>query len=108
MRRALALRRAYPALRGPFTRVLHASGPVFAYARASLFEGAVVAFNTGERAANVSLDLRGSLAEGATLVDVYGQRGGATVRRGRVSLALEPRSAAILVPARDARRNARR
>ncbi len=96
--RAIALRRELPALRRGKIATLYAHDQVYAFARRSATDAAVVIFNAGPEVREVTLDVEGLLPDGV-LADVW------SGLAGRVSLgvlrhmALPPRSAAIFVRA---------
>ncbi|MCS6843686.1 MAG: alpha-amylase family glycosyl hydrolase [Caldilineales bacterium] len=98
VRRAIALRKAHPALRrGDFIR-LHAAEEVYAYARRLGDEVLVVVLNTGLRTAHLALPVADLLPEGAALQAVWGE-GGAQVADGRLPVSLPPRSGLVLARA---------
>lgn len=95
-RRAIALRKAHPALRrGAFTR-LYAVDDVYAFARWSGDETLVVILNAGAQVASPELPVGGVLPDDALLEAVWGE-GAAGVVSGRLYGAMvPPRSGLVL------------
>jgi neopullulanase len=92
-RRATALRHRHPVLRtGTFQR-LHASGGVYAFARTSPQQCAVVIINTQTTPATADLDMTGLAPTGMVFAGVW--NGGHSVVEGQ-------RLYRVTVPARDA------
>ncbi len=96
LRRAIALRRAHPALRGATTKVLVADGPRLAYVREGDGERALVAVNASDVPIDLDLDTSNAFADGHTLTDAVDPSRRVTVRAGRAALRIAPRSAAVL------------
>lgn len=94
-RRAIALRKAHPALRrGDFIR-LHAAEEVYAFARRLGDEVLVVVLNTSLHTAHLAPAVDGLLPEGAALQAVWGE-GVAQVVEGRLPVSVPPRSGLVL------------
>jgi cyclomaltodextrinase / maltogenic alpha-amylase / neopullulanase len=95
-RRAIALRKAHPALRRGRFLSLYAHEDVIAFARQSEGSAAVVAFNIGRETRAVTLDVDDFLPDGS-LVDLWGGLPGRVSRGTLRNLELPPRSAAMFV-----------
>ncbi len=92
----IRLRRDRPLLRrGRFT-TLWAEGADFAFARHDETGAMVVALNVSDEPAALEIPAGDLLAEGTRLRACFGPAGAATVRGGRISLTLPPRSGVIL------------
>jgi neopullulanase len=97
-RRAIALRRAHPALRRGRYKTLYAHEDVVIFARRTADDAAVIAFNAGRDVQNITCDVDDYLPDGA-LADAWGGLP-ARVSHGTLrQLALPPRSAAVFVRA---------
>ena len=93
--RAIALRRAHPALRRGSYAPLAAEDGVYAFARQTAAETLVVALNTRRTARRLALPVQGVLPAGATLQDFW-SAATAPVSAGRLGLELLPRSGTVL------------
>lgn len=95
VRRCIALRHAHPALRrGEYAR-LHARDEVYAFGRRLGDETLIVALNNGRFEVTVDIDVAEYLADGAGMVDVWGEAT-ATVENGRLPLSVPGRSGIVM------------
>lgn len=97
-KKLIDLRQAHPALRGAGYKSLlrHNHFRQFAFQRDGAGERMVVAMNSGAEARDLSVDLQGAFAEGASLVDHWGG-GRFTVQGGKLMLPkMPPQSSVIL------------
>jgi cyclomaltodextrinase len=96
VKRCIALRKAYPALRRGEYRTLFAQGDIYAFGRRLKEETLLCVLNVGSKPWGLQLPLQGYVPEGAALEGVW-QEGTATVRDGRlVGLELPARSGLVL------------
>jgi neopullulanase len=92
----LSIRRAQPALRGGEMSFLHDDNRLVTYIRSRDTERVIVAINNTDEKARWTVELpSGTFAEGARLSDLLGKGARVTVKRGRLTFRLPPRSAAI-------------
>jgi neopullulanase len=93
-KRAIALRHTHPALRRGSLEILYANEDVFAFSRRLGDDRLVVAFNAGQQAATITLDVDEVLPDGK-LTDVWSGWPG-RVSKGKLrGFSLPPRSAAV-------------
>jgi len=95
-RRAITLRRAYPALRRGSFESLYAHEDVIAFARQARGSTAVVAFNAGHETRTISVDVDDYLPDG-TWADAWDGLSGRVYRGALRDLVLPPRSTAVFV-----------
>ena len=95
-RRAIALRKAHPALRRGGFETLYAHEDVVIFARKTAGDAAVIAFNAGRDAQTVTCAVDDYLPDG-NLTDVWGGLPGRVSHGTLRQLALPPRSAAVFV-----------
>ncbi|MEA3397094.1 MAG: alpha-amylase family glycosyl hydrolase [Chloroflexota bacterium] len=95
VRRAIALRRAHPALRRGSYATLYAKDRVYAFARQLAEETFVIILNTGEEQAEVALDLGTLVPPEAIFTEVWSGENVSLVQ-GRSSLLVAPMSGRVL------------
>ncbi len=95
-RRAIALRRTYPALRRGNFESLYAHEEVIAFARQAGGSAAVVAFNAGHESRTISVDVDDYLPDGIW-ADAWDGLSGRVYRGALRDLVLPPRSTVVFV-----------
>jgi len=100
VRRAIALRRAHPALRGLETKTLAApeGGRAVAFLRRGGGETAVTAFNASDREQTLTVSLKGESTAAAWTDALSGDT--LQAGDGNLTITLPPMSAAVLFPER--------
>jgi neopullulanase len=99
VQKLLAVRRAQPALRGGEMQFLRDSDGLVAYLRSRDAERVIVAINNKDEKANWTLDLpAGLFDENARFSDLLGRVKSVKVKRGKINIKLNARSAAIYRP----------
>jgi neopullulanase len=93
-RRAIALRRAHPALRRGNFELLHANADLCAFGRRDGHEALVIAFNAGRADGSLSLDVSNLLPDG-TYQDLWNGIPGRVVRGVLRKFTLPSRNAAV-------------
>jgi glycosidase len=99
IRRAIAARRAHPALRGGVTKVLVADGPLLVLLREGHGERALVAVNAADVPRPARAELGGAFADGVRLTDALDASHAVVASGGSARLTLAPRSIAVFVDA---------
>lgn len=92
----IALRRAYPALRRGVFRRLYSDAGVYAFGRKLEQEGLLVCVNVSQDTHTVEIPVGGFFQDGTLLRMVYGGKGQAVIRAGRIGVTLAPRSGTVL------------
>jgi cyclomaltodextrinase len=95
-REVIALRHAYPALRGGEFHQVHAEDQQYAFVRRDRSESLLVVVNTSDGAAEVCLSVGAQLGDGQALLPVFGDLSPTSVHDRRVTLSLPARSGAVL------------
>jgi cyclomaltodextrinase / maltogenic alpha-amylase / neopullulanase len=95
-KRAIALRHEHRALRHGKLTTLLAEGDVYAMARHGDGETLIVALNTGEAEASVSIPLHNLLPDGATLRSIFGPDLGGPLTDGAIALTIPAREGVVL------------
>jgi glycosidase len=97
-KRAIALRKAHPALRTGAYRRLAADQDTYAFARSGDGETLLVAVNVAEQPRSIAVPSSDLFAEGAELAAIYGT-GRARVVAGQITVDLPARDGVVLITA---------